>query len=497
MRLSQLLHDDFKLFPEWDCDILGLQLDSRKIKSGDLFLAVKGHQEEGSRYIAHAITRGASAVLLDVDQFEPSFIREGIPIIPIVGLRQQLGFIGEKFYDYPSKKLRVIGVTGTNGKTSCTHFIAQLLALLKVRCGIIGTLGNGFYGNLTETKLTTPDALTLQFTLNEMLHANAAAVAMEVSSHSIHQHRVAGIDFDMGIFTNLTQDHLDYHGDMATYAGVKHHFLAELCKKTIIINADDDYGVAWLQDWSKRPQTYAYGTALNRVSADIPFIYASSLRFSTQGIQASLNTPWGEGDLYLPLIGTFNLSNALAALTALCVYGFSLEAVLEAFSYLKPVPGRMQMLGGGKKPLVVVDYAHTPDALEKVLQALRAHTQGKLICVFGCGGERDKSKRPKMARIAEQYADRIIVTNDNPRHEIPEAIALEITAGFVDSARHRTQLDRAKAIKESIQSATILDCVLIAGKGAEHYQQIGDQQFPFDDVQQVKLALGIAEKSIT
>jgi len=317
--------------------------------------------------------------------------------------------------------------------------------------------------------------------LHEIVSHGAKVVAMEVSSHSIHQGRVNAIDFEVGIFTNLTQDHLDYHGDMATYANVKKRFFTDLPTKHAVINADDAYGKKWLAEFAAAHKSvFAYG--LQKPSVDVPFVYADQIQLSLQGIKAHIQSPWGEGGLQLPLIGQFNLSNALAVLTALCVYGLPFEQLLQDFNSLQSVPGRMQLLGGNQRPLVVVDYAHTPDALQKVLQALRAHTQGKLICVFGCGGDRDHGKRPLMAKAVEQFADEIIVTNDNPRHESPDEIVAQIFTGFSSTTRVSRELDRSKAIEKSIQSSTVADCILIAGKGAERYQQIGDEKMPFDDV---------------
>lgn len=492
MLLSTLLKPILSIPGQIDCEINQLSLDSRKIQPGYLFVAVRGTQLDGRKYIADAIARGASAVLVEAESEGAAISFQGaIPIIPVFNLHTQLAEIASRFYDYSAKALRMIGVTGTNGKTSCTHFIAQSLESLNIPCGIIGTLGHGFYGVLGEAGLTTPDVITLQAILNDLYKQGAKSVAMEVSSHSIDQGRVNGINFELGIFTNLTQDHLDYHGTMDAYAAVKHRFLAELPTKQVIINADDAYGHTWINDLSKNKSVFAYG--VNSANAykelNVPLIHAENVELSFQGIKATLHSPWGKEKLWVPLIGQFNLSNALAVLTSLCAYGVSFTDALACLSKLQPVPGRMQTLGGLGKPLAVVDYAHSPDSLEKVLQALRAHTKGKLITVFGCGGERDHGKRPKMAKIAESLSDLVIVTNDNPRHEKPEVIADEIMQGFSHPERVSIILDRSKAIKKSIECANSHDCVLIAGKGAEHYQQIGDEKFPFDDVLQVESVL--------
>lgn len=490
MRLSILLRDTLSIPAQADREIARIRLDSRQVEKNDLFIAIKGTATDGRQYIPDVIARGAAAVLVEANPAgETIGFQQEIPIISVPDLKNQMGFLAARFYDYPAKKLRVIGVTGTNGKTSCTHFIAQAL---QIPCGVIGTLGSGLYGALGVAGLTTPDAVTLQEWLHQFVQQGVKTVAMEVSSHSIDQGRINGIDFEMGIFTNLTQDHLDYHGSMQAYAAVKHRFLAEMPTQHVIINADDSYGKMWITEIAKRKSVYAYSCTADTKIENVPVICAEDIQLSLQGIKARVCTPWGEGNLVVPLIGHFNLSNVLAVLTALCVYGIPLKEVLARLIQLKPVPGRMQTLSGPGMPLVVVDYAHTPDALEKVLQALRSHTKKQLICVFGCGGDRDHGKRPIMAKIAERLADRVIVTNDNPRHEQPESIAQQILQGFNNSECVSVMLDRSKAIANSIQWATQNDCVLIAGKGAEHYQQIGDKRTHFDDVEEVSKYL--AEK---
>jgi UDP-N-acetylmuramoyl-L-alanyl-D-glutamate--2,6-diaminopimelate ligase len=374
--------------------------------------------------------------------------------------------------------------------------LAQCLQSLSISCGLIGTLGNGFFGALTDVGLTTPDAITLQKICKRLQDEGAKALAMEVSSHSIAQERIQSIHFEMGIFTNLTQDHLDYHGTMSTYADVKHQFLAQAETQQVIVNADDAYGALWLTDLAKQKPLYAYSThPPAKTLSKLPFSYAESWQETEQGLQARVVTPWGKGECHLPLCGEFNLSNALAALTALCIYGISFEAALKTLSQLRAVPGRMQRIHQPHAPLVIVDYAHKPDALEKILITLRAFTKGKLYCVFGCGGNRDKSKRPIMAQIAERLADRIIVTNDNPRHENPQTIANEICNGFLFPERVTVELDRAKAIEKSIQWAAIEDCILIAGKGAERYQQMGNEKQPFDDVEKAHFYLSMRSKN--
>lgn len=485
MHLSVLLKDFYSIPSEVDCSLSDITLDSRKIQKNSLFLAIKGKQTDGRQYISDAIQQGAAAICVDADKSNEALTwYDKVPLIPIQQLNEKLGVIAARFYHHPAKSLRMIGVTGTSGKTSCTHFIAEALQSLQIPCGLIGTLGNGFFGSLGAAGLTTPDAVTLQATLSQFVAQDAKAIAMEVSSHSIEQGRINGIDFDIGIFTNLSQDHLDYHGDMKTYAAVKRRFLAEFPTKQLIINADDEHGKKWISQLAMQKPIVAY--SLKKQFLPVPCVYTDEIRLTLQGIQARVFTPWGDGELSLPLIGQFNLSNGLAVLSALCAYGIQLDQALHTLSQLHSVPGRMQILGGNQHPLMVVDYAHKPDALKKVLQALRSHVRGKLACVFGCGGERDRGKRPLMAKIAETLADYVIVTNDNPRHEDPEIIVAEIMQGFSHPEHVSIELDRSKAIQNSIQWASASDCVLIAGKGAEHYQQIGDEKLPFDDVEKVK-----------
>lgn len=478
-KLSSLINDF-----SGDINITGLTLDSRLVKSGDLFFAYQGTTLDGKQFINYAINKGAAAILTDAEK--PAKYK--IPVIFIPQLAQHVGNIAAKFYDDPSKKIRVVGITGTNGKTSCSHFIASALHQLYLSCGVMGTLGNGLYGAIQSGNLTTPDAVTLQKTLAEFLKQNAKYVAMEVSSHSIDQARINGVDFAIGVFTNLTRDHLDYHGTMENYGNTKKKFFENDATHRAVINADDEFGKKIIAEVKNKKQIFAYGTQKN-ADATIPFVHADKIHLDLSGIRAQIDSPWGSGELHASLIGKFNISNLLAVFTTLCLLDIPFETVLMLIKKLKPVDGRVQTLGGGKHPLVVVDYAHTPDALEKVLTALRYHCHGKLYCVFGCGGDRDRGKRPLMAKIAEQLADVVIVTDDNPRTENSEQIFQDIFAGFQRPEKVMKEHDRAKAIRNAIQAANTGDCILIAGKGAETYQIIGHEKLPFSDVEQVRLCL--------
>lgn len=308
---------------------------------------------------------------------------------------------------------------------------------------------------------------------------------MEVSSHSIDQGRINGIDFEIGIFTNLTRDHLDYHGTMEAYAAVKKRFFEEALLRHAVINMDDKLGKEIVTAISSQKNCVGYSID-KKISASIPMVWADQINLTDSGILATVHTPWGMGELRSSLIGQFNLSNLLAVLTALCLMDVPLSTALACLSQLLPVPGRMQTMGGNDQPLVVVDYAHTPDALEKVLIALRQHCQGKLYCLFGCGGDRDQGKRPLMAAIAERYADIVVVTDDNPRTEDPRRIVKDILTGFGKPENVIIEHDRSKAIHHIIECAILGDCILIAGKGAETYQQIGNTKIPFNDGEQVR-----------
>jgi len=467
--------------------IKNLVLDSRKVKPGDLFFACVGTHLDGRKFIDSAIANGAAAIISEGN--EKNKIYKDVPIFFVPNLINKIGDLAAEFYKNPSREMQVIGITGTNGKTSCSHFIASALTSLNRSCGVIGTLGNGLYGNIQESNLTTPDAVTLQKTLSEFLNQGAKYTAMEVSSHSIEQGRINGTDFAASIFTNLTRDHLDYHLTMEHYANAKKKLFELEATKKAVINADDELGQAIISELKDKKPLFAYGVNAHQLPSNVPFVYAKDIKLDLTGITAKLHSPWGVGELKAKLIGQFNVSNLLAVFTTLCLLDIPFQTVLNAIEKLTPVAGRMQALGGGKKPLVLVDYSHTPDALENALKALRHHCQKKLFCVFGCGGDRDRGKRPMMAKIAEFNADHVIVTNDNPRTEDPELIAKEILCGFKDSSKVQVQLDRAKAIKEVIEKANSGDCILIAGKGAETYQIIGTEKFPFSDVDEVSKSL--------
>ncbi len=469
-----------------EINVTGLALDSRAVSPGNLFVATKGAHFDAHDFIQDAIKNGAVGVLSET-AFSAS-----VPVIVVPQLTQHLGEIASRFYDNPSAKMDIIGVTGTNGKTSCTHFIAQALAQAGQRCGVIGTLGSGLWPNLVSSSYTTPDAIACHKTLAELFNAGAQKIAMEVSSHGLDQHRIAGVEFDTAIFTNLSRDHLDYHLNMENYAKAKAKLFSWPGLKHAIINIDDvvgeDLAAAHINDYP----IYTYSIS-GKTLAGAQSVLASKIHLNGRDMSAHVVTPWGEGTLRADLLGKFNLSNCLAVITTLCIYGISLENALAYLKNVQHVPGRMHAFGGGKLPLVVVDFAHTPDALEQALRALREHTRGKLWCVFGCGGNRDSGKRPIMGQVAERFSDQIVITSDNPRDEDPQAIVNQIKEGLLCAWAAEIELDRSAAIAHAIDCAQAGDVVLVAGKGHEAYQIVGPEKIPFNDIEQVQIH--IAQKT--
>ena len=475
-----------KLFAQAPSSVLirELALDSRKVRPGDLFLAVDGTQQDGRDYIGDAIARGAAAVVYEANQALPMHDSEAL-LLPVLGLKAQLSEIAGRFYGEPSRGLRVVAVTGTNGKTSVTQLLAQASDLLDQPCGLIGTLGSGFYGSLTRGYYTTPSALAAQAILADLKNAGAKVVAMEVSSHGLAQHRIDAVKVAVAVLTNLSRDHLDYHGSMQDYADAKARLFSWPELRTRVLNLDDAFGREMA---AQAPSAGLITYSLDDSSASI---YCRNTRFSHSGIQAEVVTAHGEGNLSSSLIGRFNLSNLLATIGALLGLGHSLKQVLAVVAKLQGPAGRMQVLGGQERPLVVVDYAHTPDALEQVLSALRPHvgSAGRLLCLFGCGGERDPGKRPLMAEVVERLADGAVVTDDNPRGEDAASIRVEVLSGFSSSTEVLEVDGRGAAIAQIIAQASCGDVIVLAGKGHEDYQEINQQRHHFSDVEQAELAL--------
>ncbi len=487
MRLRELL-EGFAAVPaaEADREIRGLSLDSRAVRPQEAFFALPGAAADGRRYIKDAIARGAAAVIYEAgDGFAAPAL--DVPAFAVAQLRQQLGPIADRFYGSPSRRLTIIGVTGTNGKTTTTQLLAQALngpgRRTARRCAIIGTLGYGFPGALDSTPHTTPDAITLHRLLAEFLAQDATHVCMEVSSHALDQGRVNACALDVAVFTNLTRDHLDYHDDMERYSAAKAKLFDFPALKYAVINQDDPFGRELLARTHRRLVTLAYGLEGGEVRA-------LELRLLPEGLALRAMTPLGEIAFTSPLFGHFNAYNLLACLATLLALGVDLGEAAERLARLRPVPGRAERFGGGGRPQVIVDYAHTPDALEQVLKALRMHARGRIVCVFGCGGERDRGKRPEMGRVAETLADVVILTDDNPRREDPQRILDDILSGM--SRRPQVIRDRRRAIAHAIANARAEDIVLVAGKGHEDYQQIGEERRPYSDRATVAALLGEA-----
>jgi len=482
MALAELLPDIAGI--PGDLRISGLVQDSRAIEPGDVFVAIAGFGAHGLKFVEQARTAGASAILFEPPA--PADLSAPDDAIAVPGLRARLGELGDRFHGHPSAAMTMVGVTGTNGKTSTVQLLAQAWTLRGTRAGTIGTLGAGLYGEAEPTGFTTPLVLRMHALLAELRDAGAQAVAMEVSSHALDQERVGGVHFDVAVFTNLTRDHLDYHGDMATYGAAKAKLLGWPGLRAAVINLDDDYGRAL---YDALPASLQQVGLSSRDAGDAT-LRAQTLRFDNRGIGFDLVAGGESHPVHSPLLGRFNVDNLLAVAGALYALGDTPAQIAQTLSQLQPVRGRMNRLGGdGALPLVVIDYAHTPDALEQALASLRAHAHGRLICVFGCGGERDRGKRPQMAAIAERLADIVIVTDDNPRKEDGDAIVVDIMEGFADARRVLVQRDRAAAIARAIGQAGPNDIVLIAGKGHEPYQEIAGVQHPFDDTEVARMNL--------
>ncbi|UAW99002.1 UDP-N-acetylmuramoyl-L-alanyl-D-glutamate--2,6-diaminopimelate ligase [Halopseudomonas nanhaiensis] len=482
MRLSQL-------FPDWqgaDVTLASIEIDSRRVTGGGLFLALPGLHSDGRDFIHAAAEAGAVAIAYEAaDGFPPPAL--SIPCVPVAGLAGRLSTLADIFHGSPSHKLGLIGVTGTNGKTSVTQMLAQALDALGKPCGVIGTLGSGMIGSLNDHGMTTPDALRVQEQLAALRAQGAAWVAMEVSSHALDQDRVAAVDFNLGVFTNLSRDHLDYHGDMQRYGEAKARLFA-MPLRTAVINADDAFGRKLSGGCSMQVIDYSVGDTQAA-------LHCSDVAFDSRGIHATVHFGSEQARLDSALLGTFNLSNLLAVIGSLLALDVALERAVALVGRVVPPAGRMQRIGGEAAPLVVIDYAHTPDALQKALDALRAHVHGRLTCVFGCGGDRDTGKRPLMAQIAEQGADQVVVTDDNPRTEPSARIIEHILQGFAQPQRARVIPDRAAAIRDTITAANAGDVILLAGKGHETYQEINGVRHPFNDLEQARQALTTWEVS--
>jgi UDP-N-acetylmuramoyl-L-alanyl-D-glutamate--2,6-diaminopimelate ligase len=486
MRLIELLPDVAGV-PQ-DLDIAGLVQDSRAVRADDAFVAISGFGAHGLNFVAQAKAAGASAVL-----FEPPMPADialpadlNVPLIAVPGLHARLGEMADHFHGEVSSEMTVVGVTGTNGKTSIVQLLAQAWTLRGRRAGTIGTLGVGLYGQAVPTGFTTPLVLQLHQSLAHLRAQGADAVTMEVSSHALDQGRVDGVHFKVAVFTNLTRDHLDYHGTMEAYGAAKAKLFAWPSLTAAAINLDDTFGSTLFANVPAGVR----GIGLSSRGATGAAVRADNIALDLGGLSFTLRI----ADSVLPvrseLLGRFNVDNLLAVAGALYALDESPADIADVLAALAPVNGRMNRLGGdGQRPLVVIDYAHTPDALEQALSSLRAHASADLICVFGCGGDRDRGKRSQMAAIAESGADMTIVTDDNPRTENGDAIVADIVAGFRAPQRAIVERNRAVAIARAIAAAGPNDIVLIAGKGHEPYQEIDGVQYPFDDTTTARAVL--------
>ena len=474
---------------EKDCIVSSITQDSREAFDGCLFVALKGLHQHGLKFAEQVQEQGACAIIWESDEniSSPDRLGLNIPCIEIANLRAHLGLIADRFYQSPSKSLNIIGITGTDGKTSVSHFLAQSMD----DCAVIGTIGLGKLDNLQKATHTTPDVLSVHKTLAELKEQNIKTVAMEVSSHALDQERVANVQFDVAVLTNLSRDHLDYHKTLEAYAEAKAKLFSWSDLKDVVLNIDDAFGQKIAK---KGGGGFTYSIADYDTNSPASLI-ASNAEFTEKGIRAIIHHADQQGELNTAVLGRFNLSNLLAALGTMLVLGVSLEDALARLNKVHTVEGRMEKISNGStgnantNVLIVVDFAHTPNALKTVLKALREHTQQSLICVFGCGGDRDAGKRPLMAAVAEKFADKVIATDDNPRTENPQKIMADIVSGFKQAEKVTIEHDRAAAIQFAVKQAKTGDVVLIAGKGHEKVQILATGTIPFSDQEQANKVL--------
>jgi UDP-N-acetylmuramoyl-L-alanyl-D-glutamate--2,6-diaminopimelate ligase len=470
--------------------VRGIASDSRQLQTGFVFLACQGIRSQGLDYLAEAKAAGVAAVVYDASSAaSPGDF--GVPLIGVEDLGEKLGEIASRYYGRPSEALRVVGVTGTNGKTTVAWLIAQCAEFLAARCAYLGTLGHGIGSLEIAAGMTTPPAIELQARLAEFVEQGADYAAIEVSSHALSQGRVGGVRFEAALFTNLTRDHLDYHTSMRDYFETKARLFLESDTRNRIINLDSKFGAQLAARC--RQDVVTVSTKFDRVADGRPYVFIRSVVRNRQGSDINFESSWGNGHFTLQLPGDFNVANAALVLALMLQQGVSVEEASKALSRVQAPPGRMQRVVA-PGPAVYVDYAHTPSAIEAALRALRPHCRGKLWCVFGCGGMRDAGKRPMMAKLAERFADHVVVTSDNPRGEDPLGIIDEVLSGVSRPGAATVIEDRAAAIAWAVQQAGELDVVLIAGKGHEDVQQVGDTSRPFSDYAVAEAALSAAAR---
>jgi UDP-N-acetylmuramoyl-L-alanyl-D-glutamate--2,6-diaminopimelate ligase len=470
--------------------VRGIASDSRRVREGYVFFACQGINSHGLDYLAEATAAGASAVVYDASTAATE-AKGGLPMIGVAHLRDRLGEIANRFYGRPSEALRVIGVTGTNGKTTVAWLVAQCERLLGERCAYLGTLGFGIDEISREQSMTTPAAIELHERLAGFVEYGADIAAIEVSSHALSQGRVDGVCFEAALFTNLTRDHLDYHASMREYFEAKARLFLETDTKERIINVDSKFGAELAARCGQ--DTVIVSTSRDGIANDGPFLFAHPVALDERGSNVRFNSSWGEGHFSITLPGDFNIANAALVLALMLQQGVSKDAACDALFKATAPPGRMQRVAG-QGPTVYVDYAHTPNAIEAALRALRPHCRGRLWCVFGCGGQRDTGKRPLMGKSAERFADHVVVTSDNPRSENPLQIIDAIVAGMARPDSATVVEDRAAAIAWTVSAAAETDVILIAGRGHEACQQIGMEKRPFSDYLVAEAALAAAAR---
>lgn len=481
-----------------DIMLVDLVLDSREVAVHAGFIAIKGHALDGRDFIPQAISLGAKVIISDADyasQHGKIEMREQSIIVHFYDLATNLSHLSACFYGYPAQQLDIIAVTGTNGKTSTVQLVSQLRYLQGEGAGSIGTLGAGMYSanmnDLQQTLNTTPDACQVQRLLARFVRSGAKQVALEASSHALVQNRISGLKTDVAVFTNLTRDHLDYHGTMEEYAAAKRLLINQPELKHLVINADDTEATNWLRAAHPAQSIVLYSTLKDtgQLPSQHQYCVAKDIQFNDMGVSFSLVTSWGNAFISTPLFGMFNISNLLAAIATQLVLGKSFDAILPLCNEVKPVAGRMELFSHDTFANVLVDYAHTPDALEQALISARQHCHGVLTCVFGCGGDRDKGKRPLMGEIAQRLSDKVIVTSDNSRSESPHTIVSEILAGMAQNIAVSVELDRKQAIKLALQTSHTGDLILVAGKGHEDYQIIAGQRLQYNEREYVQQLL--------
>lgn len=474
-----------------DVEITDLTQDGRAAQPGSAFLAVRGSAEHGLKYAPQAVANGARAVLWEpAPAAELPDLPSQILVAPVAHLREHASAIADRFFGAPSASLAMAGITGTNGKTTCAYLLAQALEAAGRPAAYMGTIGTGRPDQLRASALTTGDAVTVQRTLARLRAEGAASIAMEVSSHALDQGRVGAVRFRTAAFTNLTRDHLDYHGSMDSYGAAKARLFTRADLVSRVINVDDAFGRQLALDPRGRGRLVVTSRGhQSRLRAADGFVRAMQVDLSPRGIELQFDSSWGGAAFRSPLVGDFNVDNLLTVIAVLLDWELTPEQVAGALSQVRATPGRMETLGGDGAPLAVIDYAHTPDALGKALSAARAHTRGRLVVIFGCGGDRDPGKRPMMGEIAASLADDIVITDDNPRGESPAAIVMDIARGIPAGRAFRVEHDRGRAIRDAVLSAAMDDVVLIAGKGHEEYQIVGAQRRDFSDRAAAQAAL--------